>query len=213
MFSVIFDMDGTLLDTQRICIPAWDYAGELQGFKNIGKHIPNVCGMNQNGWSQYLKNNFEGLDLEVFIQNARQYILDNGKVEYKKGAKELITFLKQNNIKIGIASGSSRNSVEHHLNEVNASDIFDATVAGNEIDNGKPAPDIFLLTAEKMGVNPQDCFIFEDSENGIKAGYAAGMKCIGIPDIVDFSDATKKIMFKQLEDLSQAIEILKPYLD
>ncbi len=213
MFSVIFDMDGTLLDTQRICIPAWDYAGELQGFKNLGSHIPNVCGMNQNGWSNYLKTNFPTLDTDVFTQDARQYILDNGRVEYKKGAQELIAFLKQNNIKIGLASGSSRNSVEHHLNEVNATDVFDAVVAGNEVKNGKPAPDVFLLTAEKMGVNPKDCFIFEDSENGIKAGCAAGMKCIGIPDVVDFSSEVKALMFAHLEDLSKAIEILKPYLD
>jgi HAD superfamily hydrolase (TIGR01509 family) len=213
MFSVIFDMDGTLLDTQRICIPAWDYAGEKQGFKNVGKHIPNVCGMNQNGWTNYLKTNFKDLDTVVFTQDARQYILDNLKVEYKKGAKELIAFLKKNNVKIGLASGSSRNSIEHHLNEINANDVFDVIVAGTEVANGKPAPDIFLLTAEKLGANPEDCFVFEDSENGIKAGFAAGMKCIGIPDVVDFSNDIKNIMFAYLQDLSQAIEILKNHLD
>lgn len=213
MFSVILDMDGTLLDTQRICIPAWDYAGEKQGFKNIGSHIPNICGMNQNGWTNYLKTNFKGLDTDVFTRDARQYILDNGKVEYKKGAQELIAFLKQNNIKIGLASGTSRKSVEHHLNEVKATDIFDAIVAGNEVENGKPAPDVFLVTAKKMGVNPETCFVFEDSPHGIKAGFSAGMKCIGIPDIVDFSEDIKKLMFAHLSDLSQAIEILKPYLD
>ena len=212
MFSVIFDMDGTLLDTQRICIPAWDYAGKLQGFENLGEHIPNVCGMNQNGWMGYLKTNFPTLDTDAFIQAAREYILENGKVEYKKGAKEILEFLKQNNIKIGLASGSSRNSVDHHLKAVGAINIFDATVAGTEIEKGKPAPDIFLLCAEKMGVNPKDCFIFEDSENGIKAGYAAGMKCIGVPDILEFSDEIKDIMFACFDDLSQAIEILKQYL-
>ncbi len=213
MFSVIFDMDGTLLDTQRICIPAWDYAGEKQGFKDIGSHIPNVCGMNQNGWTNYLKTNFKGLDTDVFTGHARQYILDNGKVEYKKGAQELLAFLKQNNIKIGLASGSSRNSIDHHLTVVNALDMFDAIVSGHDVENGKPAPDVFLLTAEKMGVKPENCFVFEDSANGIKAGYSAGMKCIGIPDIVDFPEDIKKLMFAHITNLSQAIEILKPYLD
>lgn len=213
MFSVIFDMDGTLLDTQQICIPAWDYAGEKQGFKNMGKHIPNICGMNSIGWNNYLKRNYPTLDTDVFNSQVRQYILDNGKVEYKKGAKELIDFLKKNNVKIGLASGTSRKSVEHHLNEVKATDVFDAIVAGNEVANGKPAPDVFLLTAEKMGVNPENCFVFEDSQNGIKAGVAAGMKTIGIPDIASFSPEIKQILFKELENLSQAIEILKPYLD
>ena len=205
-------MDGTLLDTQRICIPAWDYAGEKQGFKNLGDHIPNVCGMNQNGISAYLKTNFPTLNIDMLKQDARQYILDNGKVAYKKGAKELIDFLKKNNVKIGLASGTSRKSVEHHLNELKIIDIFDAIVAGNEVENGKPAPDVFLATAQKMGVNPETCFVFEDSENGIKSGVAAGMKAIGIPDIVNFSPEIKQILFKELEDLSQAIEILKPFL-
>ena len=204
-------MDGTLLDTQRICIPAWDYAGEKQGFKNLGIHIPKVCGMNKNGSSAYLKTNFPGLDIDAFAQDARQYILDNGKIEFKKGAKELLEFLKKNKVKIGLASGTSRVSVEHHLNELEILDIFDAIVAGTEIENGKPAPDIFLFTAQKMGAKPENCFVFEDSENGIKAGVAAGMKTIGIPDIVKFSSETKQILFKELEDLSEAIEILKPY--
>ena len=67
MFSVIFDMDGTLLDTQKICIPAWDYAGELQGFKNLGKHIPEVCGMNQTGWTNFLKSRYKTLNIENFV--------------------------------------------------------------------------------------------------------------------------------------------------
>ena len=212
LFSVIFDIDGTLLDTQRICIPAWDYAGELQGFKNMGSHIPNVCGMSESGWTNYLKENFKALNLDAFVREARQYILDNGKVRFKKGAVELIDFLKLNGIKIGLASGSSRNSINHHLNELNAFDFFDAVVAGHDVANGKPAPDIFLLTAEKMKVKPEDCFVFEDSSNGVRAAVAAGMKCIGVPDIVDFPPEIQKLLFAKLNDLSEAIEILRHYL-
>jgi HAD superfamily hydrolase (TIGR01509 family) len=212
LFSVIFDMDGTLLDTQRICIPAWDYAGELQGFKNMGSHIPNVCGMSESGWTSYLKENFKGLNIDAFVCEARRYTSDNGKVVFKKGAVELVEFLKLNGIKIGLASGSSRNSINHNLNQLNAFDFFDTVVAGHDVANGKPAPDIFSLTAEKMKVNPEDCFVFEDSSNGVRAAIAAGMKCIGVPDIVDFSSEIQKLLFAKLNDLSEAIEILKPYL-
>jgi len=74
MFAVIFDMDGTLLDTQRICIPAWEYAGLLQGYKAVGDHIVNVCGMNKNGSNEYLKRNFPGIDIDEFDKAAGQYI-------------------------------------------------------------------------------------------------------------------------------------------
>ena len=212
MFGVIFDMDGTLLDTQKICCPAWEYAGLLQGIPGVGGHIKNVCGMNSNGSDRYLKENFPTLNIEKFKSDFHEYIEENLIVQFKKGAEELIAFLKENNIKISLASGTSRPSVMHHLNEVDIPDIFDAIVCGTEVKNGKPAPDVFLKAAELMGIAPQDCFVFEDSENGIRAGFSAGMKCIGIKDIVDFSEEIKKMMFTELSDLSKAIEIFKEYL-
>jgi beta-phosphoglucomutase-like phosphatase (HAD superfamily) len=88
-------------------------------------------------------------------------------------------------------------------------EYFDALVCGTEIENGKPAPDIFLKTAELMGADPKTCFVFEDSPNGIIAGHSAGMKAIGIPDVVTFSDDIKSLMYCELKDLSQAIEIFE----
>lgn len=212
MFSVIFDMDGTLLDTQRICVPAWHYAGELQGFKNVGDCIYHVCGMNEKGWTAFLESRYPALDTLSFKRDMRDYIIKNGKVVFRKGAKELLDFLKQNNIKMAIASGSSRQTIDHHLGEVGAAHYFDAIVGGKDIENGKPAPDIFLLAAKLIGAHPKDCFVFEDSENGIKAGFNAGMKCIGFPDIVPFKEETKKLLFAELDDLSKAIEMFKKYL-
>ncbi len=212
MFSVIFDMDGTLLDTQRIGIPAWEYAGKLQGIDGAGELIPKVCGMNEAGWSKVLEDTYAGLDLPQFKRDIHQYIDDNLVVRYKPGAVELIEFLKKNNIKIALASGTSRKSVMHHLREVGAEDIFETIVCGSEVANGKPAPDVFLKTAENMGVAPVDCFVFEDSNNGVRSAHAAGMRCIGIPDVVDFADDVKPLLFAQIECLSDAIEILKEYL-
>ncbi len=212
MLSVIFDMDGTLLDTQRICIEAWNYAGALQGFENTGSSIKNVCGMNETGWTNYLIENFKGLDADAFKAEAFKYIEKNGKIEFKKGAPELLAFLKEYNVKLAIASGSSRSTVISHLTEVNAVQLFDVIVGGDEVVNGKPQPDIFLLAAERLGVNPEECFVFEDSSNGIKAGYRAGMKCIGIPDIAPFDEEAKSIMLKELPSFLEGIELIKKYI-
>ncbi len=212
MFAVIFDMDGTLLDTQRICIPAWEYAGKQQGIAGMGKHVVNVCGMNNEGSSAYLKENFPQLDIKRFKDISREYIIQNSTIEFKAGAEELLKFLKENNIKVGLASGTSRPSVNHHLKEVGLEDYFDATVVGTEVANGKPHPDVFLRTAELLGVKPQDCFVFEDSYNGIKAAHTAGMRCFGIEDVVPFDEETKELLFMQLECLSDAVDVLKGYL-
>ena len=212
MFSVIFDMDGTLLDAQKICVPAWDFAGENQGLKNVGAHIEKVCGMNEKGWTDYILNIFPQIDIIKFKNEMRQYIIDNLQVRFKKGAQELLDFLKTNNIKIVIASGSSQETIKHHLTEVNGMHYFDGFVGSHDVVNGKPAPDVFLKAAELIGAKPEDCFVFEDSANGIIAGHKAGMKCIGVPDMVEFSQEIKNIMFTELNDLSEAIPILEKYL-
>lgn len=205
MISVIFDMDGTLLDTQRICIPAWEYAGRCQGYTGAGEHIPRVCGMNGQGSSQYIKNNFPGVDPDKFKADARDYIDRNGEVKYKEGAEELIKFLVEKGVKIALATGTSRPSVMHHLTAVDAEKYFDAIVCGGDVDNGKPAPDIFLLAAEKLGAAPKDCIVLEDSANGVKAAAAAGMRCIGIPDVVQLPDEVKKLTFANFTSLTEAL--------
>jgi len=207
--AVIFDMDGTLLDTQRICIEARVFAGEKQGFENIGRYIPEVCGMNEAGWTKELERLLDGGDIEKFKEDSRDYIIKNLKVEFKEGALETLLFLKQKNIKMALASGSTVGSIMHHLKEVNATDFFQVIVGSGDVKNGKPAPDIFLLAAEKLGVEPSECIVFEDSENGIKAAHSAGMKTIGIPDLKGFSEDTKKLMFKEMKTMSEAIDFLE----
>ncbi len=209
MFSVIFDMDGTLLDTQRICIPAWDYAGQKQGIFGMGAYIPSVCGMNSTGWSRFVSDRHPDIDMERFNLDVRNYVLEYGNIVYKAGAEVLLDFLSEHNIKTAIASGSSRESIAHHLAVVGASERFDAVVGDRDVERGKPAPDIFLLAAEKIGAVPSECFVFEDSENGVRAAYAAGMRVIGIADIVPFSEEVKGLMYRELDSLDEAVNIFR----
>ncbi len=213
MFSVIFDMDGTLLDTQRICVPAWEFAGKQQGYNGIGEFVYDLCGANEKTWTKYLLDRCPDIDVVTFKKDMREYIIKNGKVKYMKGAFELLEFLKKNNIKMAVASGSSMQSIEHHLNEVGATHYFSAFVGGKDVENGKPAPDIFLKAAFLIGAKPEDCFVFEDSPQGIMAGYKAGMKCIGVPDIAKFSDEIKQMEYAELNSLDEAIEIFTKLID
>ena len=206
MFSVIFDMDGTLFDSQRIFIPAWNEIGEKYGFKNMGEHIPNVCGVNAHFSHKYLADNFPGIDVDRFKAEVREYIAKHLVLSFKPGAKQLLEYLKARGVKIGLATGTSRESTDSHLEKMGITDFFAASVCGTEIENGKPAPDIFLKTAELMGADPKDCYVFEDSENGVRAATAAGMKAIGIADIKPFSDDVKAIMFQEMGNMFEAIE-------
>ncbi|MBO5359141.1 MAG: HAD family phosphatase [Clostridia bacterium] len=212
MFSVIFDMDGTLTDTQSVCIHAWDYAGELQGFKNAGESISHVLGMNKDGWEAYLAAHYKGIDLLAFDKAMREYIINSGTPELKKGTVELLDFLKQNGVRMAVASGSAKYEIDWKLGETGILHYFEAFAGGDDVEHCKPAPDVFLLAAERLGADPKDCFVFEDSSLGIKAGYAAGMRCIGVADVAPFTDEAKAIMFKELNSLDEAIPILKEFL-
>ena len=209
MFGVIFDMDGTLLDTQRIYIPAWDYAGQKQGFKNCGSHIKNVLGTNEEAWTQYLVDNFKGMDVDAFKAEATDYIKRNIVIKFKKGAEELLAYLKGRGIRFAIGSGASTVLIRTYLQVLGANDLFDTVVGGEEIENSKPAPDTFLLAAKKMGIPPENCFVFEDSDNGALAAFRGKMRCIGIPDVVAFSEFTKQNLFAELNSLDEAIEIFE----
>lgn len=212
MLSVIFDMDGTLLDTQRICITAWNHAGSLQKVENVGNHIKHVCGMNEAGWTAYLSEHFPSLDMELFKREATEYIIKNGKITYKKGAKKLLGYLKEKGIKTALASGSSSEVIAYNLNKLNGLEQFDVIVGGEEVQNGKPAPDIFLLAAKRLGRKPQECFVIEDSKNGILSGSCAGMKCIGIPDVAEFDEEAKSLMVAELSSLDEVISIIEKEL-
>lgn len=212
MISVIFDMDGTLLDTSRIWVTAWDEIGRKQNIEGMGCHIKNVCGMNEVGWLKYLSDNFPTLDVDKFYDDVHRYMVENLVVRYMPGAKDILDYLKTKGVKMALASGSSRKTVDHHLKEVGADGYFDATVCSEDVKNGKPAPDVFLLAAEKLGVDPKDCFVFEDAVNGIKAANAAGMRCIAIPDIVDYNEETQKLLYAKLNRIDEGIKILKRFL-
>ena len=212
MLSVIFDMDGTLLDTQSISVPAWKYAGERNNCKEVADHVSYVCGMNVEGVKKYISEHFPDLDWTAFRSDVLSYIDENLVVKYKPGIKELLDFLKESGVKIGLASGSDKSKVMEFLNSVGATEYFTAIIGGDEIEKGKPDPEIFLKTAALMGVNPCDVFVFEDAKNGIIAGHNAGMKVIGIPDFAPFDDEAKSFLFKELNSADKAIDILKELL-
>ncbi|MBQ8600701.1 MAG: HAD-IA family hydrolase [Clostridia bacterium] len=208
-FYVIFDMDGTLLDTQRVHIPAWDHAGEQQGLSHVGMHIPYVCGMNEIGWGGYLLEHFPELDLTKFKKDAAKYVSAHRKVTFMPGALNLLEYLKKLGIPMAVASGSDTAEICSHMKELNVLHYFDAVVGGEQVQNGKPAPDIFLKAAELLGAEPADCFVFEDSANGVRAGHAAGMKCLGIPDIAYFDAEVKAMLSAELKNMNEAIPFLK----
>lgn len=94
------------------------------------------------------------------------------------------------------------------LRDIGVSDYLDAVVYGNEVEHGKPEPDIFLLAAGAIGVKPENAIVVEDSINGIKAGHAAGMRVIHVPDTIAIDDEIRKLTYCVCNDLTEIVDIV-----
>lgn len=181
---IIFDMDGVLIDSE----PAYEEMNKKL-FHDLGIRMDdsgykNLVGMSSFKMWSMLKENFnlkhEVEELIILEKNRMFEILNSDKIkEPVKGIKELIGEFKKKNYTLCVASSSAKENIELVLNKHGLQKYFDYVVSGEEVKHGKPAPDIFLNAAKKFNANVSDCFVIEDSANGLTASKAAGMKCIG----------------------------------
>lgn len=113
------------------------------------------------------------------MELIEQYGLDE-----KPGVRAILLFLRSHNYKIAVASSSGKDIIKRNLQRSGLEKFFDVVTSGTEVSHGKPEPDVFLLAARRLGLNPQECYVFEDSLNGVKAGMAAGCVTVMVPDMV-----------------------------
>ncbi len=183
MQAVIFDMDGVLIDSEPL-----HYATDKKLLKELRISVPNnyldkFVGMtNPIMWSQIM----EEFNLKNRIQEILQKqlalkikLLDESNYQPINGITELLICLKNNDIKMAVASSSSRIFIKAVLQKLNIENYFKFYISGEEINKSKPDPAIFLKTAEMLQIAPKECIVIEDSKNGIIAAKRAQMKCIG----------------------------------
>lgn len=184
-FAVIFDMDGTMVDNTPYHYKTWQVMFEKYGMGELTSHtyysefsgvpvfdtVERLFGSNRDndGLNQLVKEK-ETIYQDLYTAHATPV---NGLIE-------LLEELKQNGIKIAIASSASIHDIDFVLERIHVRDYFDVIVDGSQVSKGKPSPEIFLKTADSLQTLPANCAVIEDSIAGIKAGNAAGMQVIGI---------------------------------
>lgn len=185
--AVIFDLDGLLIDSEIISYKIYkeilqqfghnfsieEYAQNFSGKTEV-KNITNLIDTYSLPWTiEVGLNNISKIENKLITQG----------IDLKAGAKELLGYLKDNNFKIAIASSSAKDRALTILRQHNIVEYFDAFVFGDEVEKGKPSPDIFLKACDKLTEKPEDCLILEDSEAGIQSAYSASIPVICIPDM------------------------------
>ena len=211
--AVLLDMDGTVLDTERINKICWEKAMSETGRYFEEKVYFDLVGLNDKSTGQYFADNF-GFTHEQFEQMktaaynySRAYKAENG-VPVKKGFLELSDYLRQQSIKTAAVTSSTCLEAQHNFQGANIEDRFDLIIGGDSVTAGKPAPEPYRKAAESLGFQPSECLAAEDSANGIRSAHAAGIKCVYIKDIADIPEEVKALADYKADTLDELIQII-----
>ena len=185
--GAIFDMDGTLVDTEKYYFQAWVETADDFGLER-NPNIASMCAGGTNVRHRWIINKlYPTVDADQYIANtiARVRRRTEEELLLLPGVKETLDRFRAEGLKMAVASSSDIAVVEKNLTRVGIIDYFDALVSGQFVSHSKPLPDIFIFAAGRLNVQPKDCWVFEDSFNGVKAGSASGCSTIMIIDQVE----------------------------
>ena len=211
--AIIFDMDGLMIDSERVTFECYqerlkdmNLTMDEEFYKTLlGKPIK---GIYQRFYDVY-GNDFP---IQNVIQDVHQSMAERFETEgvpVKKGLVELLHYLKDNNYKTIVATSSNRDRVDKILAQAKITEFFDDSICGDEVTKGKPNPEVFLKSCQKLGVNVDEAIVLEDSEAGIQASYDANIKVICIPDMKYPEKQYEEKTFKILKDLTEVTVYLK----
>ncbi len=213
--AVIFDMDGLMLDTERLACAAWKAALSEAGYPYSEALMLAILGRTTEGTrATFLQTFGPTVPFERLIERKRQYVrdeIDQQGLVAKAGLLELLDWLEAQRLARAVASSAQREDVLHKLNRAGLTARFDAILTGDQVQHGKPAPDIFLAAAQELGVAPAACAVLEDSDAGIWAAAAAGMLPLMVPDIkppAPESLARAHRIFRSLHEAKDFLETL-----
>ena len=214
--AVVFDMDGVILDTEKLVIECSKILAPKYGINNIEEHCRAATGCNREYTKQlWIRrygpdisyDDFRAERAKIFHQKFYE-----GEPLLKLGAIECLRWLKENGIKTSLASSTASEHVIPELKHVGAYEYLDEIITGEMVTRSKPEPDIFLLACEKLGAKPENTIAIEDSYNGIRSAKAAGMRPIMVPDLLPPTDEMRELTEVILEDLFRVRDYIKEAL-
>jgi len=211
--GIIFDMDGVLIDSERQSNEGWLWAAGQLGVDMPMWLIDSFKGAPAELCCKFFDDYYKGVidyweAKELRTQHVYK-IRETEGIPVKKGVKDIFEYIRNYGLKCAVATSTRRESAEKTLHEIGVWDYLDAVVYGDEVERGKPEPDIFLRAAKAIGVNPSEAVVVEDSINGIKAGYAAGMRVVHIPDTIAIDDDIRKLTYMVCDDLNGLIDVVE----
>lgn len=205
--AVVFDMDGVIFDSERLVLECWEEIGAKYHLEGMREAFLPCIGTNDVKTRKIVLEHY-GVDFpydEFRRESSLLYhgIVDQGGLPVKVGVQELLSYLTENDILIAVASSTRLEVVTQELKQAGLYDCFSVVMGGDQLKRSKPEPDIYLMTCEKLGTRPANAYAIEDSYNGIRSAYSAGMKPIMVPDMLPPTEEMRQKSVIVLDNLLQ----------
>lgn len=211
--AVIFDMDGLMIDSERVTFEGYGISLVKRGYHDSEEFYKTTLGTTaKTTYELYKKEYGDNIPFYDILEEVHEYmenLFETKGVPLKKGLIELLQYLKDNQYKTIVATSSYRDRVNKIFDKADLHQYFDDYICGNEVENGKPNPEIFIKACEKLGVEPNEAIVLEDSEMGILAAYGAHIPVICVPDMKYPEDSYKDMTFKVVDSLYDVLEYIK----
>ena len=210
--AVIFDLDGLMIDTERIAADAWLRAASDLGYALSENVVHQMIGRTGSDSDAILRKNLgETVGLDELKARRLAYTDDhimNVGIPLKAGLVEMLDFLDEKRVHKAVATSSTRERAVMKLRRTGLHERFPILISSDDVQCGKPAPDIYLKTSERLGVPPHHCLVLEDSDAGARSAHAAGMNVIIVPDLKEPADDVKSLAYRVESSLSDVLRFL-----
>jgi DNA helicase-2/ATP-dependent DNA helicase PcrA len=210
--AVLFDLDGTLTDTEKYYQTAWPRALEHFGYKAPQGFALELRSLGRpfapTKFKEVFGDDFDYSKVREYRKALIEDIIKENGIPLKPGAKEILKWLRDKGILTALVTANDYARAERYLKKIDLFDYFDRIICANMVSQGKPAPDIYAFACSELDLNPSDTFAVEDSPNGVTSAYEAGCNVIMIPDLTEPDAELSKKLYARLDDLMSIKNLL-----
>lgn len=214
--SAVFDMDGTLLDTERLVRRVWVEQSAGMGWPQVGQQYMEFVGRNHDDILRRMEAlfgpAFPGEDFLLACARREHTVIEAEGVPMKPGARELLAFLQARGIPIALATSTDGARTFHRIDRAGLRPFFRAVVTGDDVSRSKPDPEVFLTACARLGADPSSTLAVEDSPTGVKSALAAGTRVAIVPDLIPPTPELEALAWKKFDTLLELKACLETVL-
>ena len=205
--AVLFDLDGTLIDTEKYYQRVWPDAVAHFGYEMTREMALQLRSLGRPfaplKFNEWFGDDFDYNEVRAYRKILFENLIAEEGIHLKSGAEDILKWLKSKNVMISTATATDEERTTRYLDKVGLLKYFDKICCATQVKEGKPSPDLYLYAAEQVGVPKENCIAVEDAPNGVKSAHAAGIRTIYIPDTNDDEEEVKGLYYKKLSSLSE----------